>query len=55
MTTIRRLTCDDLFNYNNVNLDFFTETARRRLCLFRGCKLLHASTHPIKSLLHSAL
>ena len=28
MTTVRRFTCDDLFNYNNVNLDFFTETVR---------------------------
>lgn len=26
MTTIRRFTCDDLFTYNNVNLDHFTET-----------------------------
>ena len=26
MTTIRRFTCDDLFTYNNVNLDPLTET-----------------------------
>ncbi|GFH29973.1 N-acetyltransferase domain-containing protein [Haematococcus lacustris] len=26
MTTIRRFTCDDLFNFNNVNLDVLTET-----------------------------
>ncbi len=26
MTTIRRFTCDDLFSFNNVNLDYFTET-----------------------------
>ncbi|GAX73972.1 hypothetical protein CEUSTIGMA_g1422.t1 [Chlamydomonas eustigma] len=26
MTTIRRFTCNDLFNYNNVNLDILTET-----------------------------
>ncbi len=26
MTTIRRFCCDDLFTYNNVNLDHFTET-----------------------------
>lgn len=26
MTTLRRFTCDDLFTFNPVNLDFFTET-----------------------------
>lgn len=26
MTTIRRFTCNDLFTYNNVNLDPLTET-----------------------------
>lgn len=26
MRYIRRLTCDDLFNFNAVNLDYFTET-----------------------------
>ncbi|GJP34291.1 hypothetical protein CLOM_g18737 [Closterium sp. NIES-68] len=26
MTTIRRFTCDDLFRFNNVNLDWYTET-----------------------------
>eukprot|EP00198_Chlamydomonas_reinhardtii_P004885 XP_001694221.1 N-acetyl-transferase-like protein [Chlamydomonas reinhardtii] len=26
MTTLRRFTCNDLFNYNNVNLDILTET-----------------------------
>ncbi|KAG1666486.1 hypothetical protein FOA52_004868 [Chlamydomonas sp. UWO 241] len=26
MTTLRRFTCDDLFGYNNVNLDILTET-----------------------------
>ena len=26
MTTIRRFTCDDLFTFNNVNLDVLTET-----------------------------
>ena len=26
MTSIRRFTCDDLFTFNNVNLDTFTET-----------------------------
>lgn len=26
MTTIRRFTCDDFFNFNSVNLDYFTET-----------------------------
>ena len=28
MTTLRRFRCDDLFNFNAVNLDFFTETVR---------------------------
>ncbi|GAM29205.1 hypothetical protein SAMD00019534_123810 [Acytostelium subglobosum LB1] len=26
MTTIRRFTCDDLFRFNNINLDYLTET-----------------------------
>ena len=26
--TTRRFTCDDLFTFNNVNLDYFTETVR---------------------------
>jgi hypothetical protein len=26
MTTIRRFTCDDLFRFNNINLDSLTET-----------------------------
>lgn len=26
MTTLRRFTCDDLFSFNAVNLDYFTET-----------------------------
>lgn len=26
MTTIRRFTCNDLFNFNNVNMDWYTET-----------------------------
>eukprot|EP00877_Chromochloris_zofingiensis_P010367 jgi/Chrzof1/5584/Cz16g08050.t1 len=26
MTTVRRFTCDDLFTFNNVNLDILTET-----------------------------
>jgi len=26
MTSVRRFTCDDLFTFNNVNLDYFTET-----------------------------
>ncbi len=30
MTTLRRFTCDDLFTFNPVNLDFFTETVRRK-------------------------
>ena len=26
MTTTRRFTCDDLFTFNGVNLDYYTET-----------------------------
>ena len=26
MTTTKRFTCDDLFNFNGVNLDYYTET-----------------------------
>ncbi|KAK9812391.1 hypothetical protein WJX73_007027 [Symbiochloris irregularis] len=26
MTSIREFTCDDLFSFNSVNLDYFTET-----------------------------
>lgn len=26
MTSLRRFTCDDLFAFNNVNLDILTET-----------------------------
>lgn len=26
MTSLRRFTCDDLFTFNNVNLDILTET-----------------------------
>jgi len=34
MTSIRRFTCSDLFTFNAVNLDYFTETVllRSRLC-----------------------
>lgn len=28
MTTIRRFACNDLFTFNAVNLDYFTETVR---------------------------
>lgn len=28
MTTQRRFTCDDLFTFNNINLDVLTETVR---------------------------
>ena len=28
MTTIRRFTCDDLFTFNDVNMDVLTETVR---------------------------
>ena len=41
MTTLRRFRCDDLFNFNAVNLDYFTETVRawppsRHVACFRG-------------------
>ena len=32
MTTIRRFSCDDLFTFNNVNMDLLTETARYPRC-----------------------
>ena len=28
MTSVRRFTCNDLFEFNAVNLDYFTETVR---------------------------
>jgi hypothetical protein len=28
MTSIRRFTCHDLLHFNNINLDYFTETVR---------------------------
>lgn len=33
MTTVRRFTCDDLFTFNNVNLDVLTETYDMRFYL----------------------
>ena len=36
MTTLRRFTCDDLFTFNPVNLDFFTETVRADSTLTRA-------------------
>lgn len=49
MRTIRRFTCNDLFTFNAVNLDFYTETVRITFleypanllglcCLQRDCK-----------------
>eukprot|EP00245_Coleochaete_scutata_P009824 TRINITY_DN3329_c1_g1_i1.p1 TRINITY_DN3329_c1_g1~~TRINITY_DN3329_c1_g1_i1.p1 ORF type:complete len:175 (-),score=33.64 TRINITY_DN3329_c1_g1_i1:10-534(-) len=34
MTTIRRFTCNDLFGFNNVNLDWYTETYNLPFYLF---------------------
>ena len=42
MRTIRRFTCDDLFTFNAVNLDYFTETVSLR----------SASKAPQYSLIH---
>ena len=50
MTTIRRFTCDDLFSFNNVNLDYFTETVTPacKLCMLtcrhkvKKCLQLHS-------------
>jgi hypothetical protein len=42
MTTIRRFVCDDLFRFNNVNLDPLTETVRAR-----EEKTPHATTHTL--------
>jgi hypothetical protein len=45
MTTIRRFVCDDLFRFNNVNLDPLTETVRAR-----EETATHASTRTRRSL-----
>ena len=39
MTTIRRFVCEDLFRFNNVNLDTLTETVRdvARVCARARC------------------
>jgi hypothetical protein len=39
MTTIRRFVCEDLFRFNNVNLDPLTETVRdvARVCARARC------------------
>ena len=46
MTSLRRFTAHDLLSFNNVNLDYFTETVRGQLparlscchsCLLGGC------------------
>ncbi len=34
MTTLRRFTCDDMFKYNNVNLDVLTETVSLAFLFF---------------------
>jgi hypothetical protein len=31
MSTTRRFTCEDLFKFNNVNLDVLTETVRAKV------------------------
>ena len=33
MTTLKRLTCNDFFTFNSVNLDIFTETVSYELCV----------------------
>src|SRR4051794_21785459 len=38
MTSLRRFTCHDLFSFNNINLDYFTETVRHQAC-WQICKL----------------
>lgn len=56
MTTLRRFTCDDLFTFNPVNLDFFTETvhsfcmARHDAVLLQILKCPNAA-HFLKNLL----
>lgn len=53
MTTTRRFVCDDLFKFNNVNLDVLTETVRLALrspfgaCVLTLCLVtcvLHSTT-----------
>ena len=41
MTCVRRFTCDDLFTFNNVNLDYFTETVSPSMKLTRITCLAH--------------
>ena len=49
MTSIRRFTCNDLFTFNAVNLDYFTETVRssslapQRWLFLAGAKHTHDS------------
>jgi hypothetical protein len=40
MTTLRRFTCDDLFTFNPVNLDFFTETVRACSACVLPCRMV---------------
>jgi hypothetical protein len=53
MTTLRRFTCDDLFTFNPVNLDFFTETVRAighgTLCIGRAAPELGLSMTGLNS------
>lgn len=37
MTSTRRFTCDDLFQFNGVNLDYFTETVKPAACDTQTC------------------
>lgn len=39
MTTMREFTCDDLFKFNNVNMDKLTETVRFLAALFHSAPL----------------
>ena len=37
MTSTRRFTCNDLFQFNGVNLDYFTETVRLLTTVIHAC------------------
>jgi len=47
MTSVRRFTCDDLFTFNNVNLDYFTETVSilQLLLLLQTLPCKHCDTY----------
>ena len=49
MTTLRRFTCDDLFTFNSVNLDYFTETVSLFSLPFKELYLLYVDFYYLGS------